>query len=114
MISSFIQGDFKEASAVHHELSALFNVLFITTNPAPVKAALNILGKDVGGVRLPLFKPSQKEVNDYLNLLQRNNPLGLVKALKRQGFTDFEIHKYLNKEGHSYNESMDIIRKLNE
>ncbi len=69
MISSFIQGDVKEASATHHKLSALFNVLFITTNPAPVKTALNILGKNVGGVRLPLYKPSQKEIDQIKRVL---------------------------------------------
>ena len=35
-------------------LHALYKALFVTANPIPVKAALNLLGHEVGGLRLPL------------------------------------------------------------
>ena len=60
-------------------------------------------------------KPTQNQIKDYLNLLHQNNSsLGLLRALRQNGFSDFEINKYLNKEGVNYNESMELIRKLNE
>ena len=40
---------------------ALYKALFVTTNPIPVKAALNLLGHDVGGLRLPLVSASDDE-----------------------------------------------------
>ncbi len=54
-------GDAAGAEAVNAELSALYKALFVTTNPIPVKAALNLLGHDVGGLRLPLVPASDDE-----------------------------------------------------
>ena len=39
----------------------LFDAIFVTTNPIPVKAALEMIGFPVGGLRLPLIEASQKE-----------------------------------------------------
>jgi 4-hydroxy-tetrahydrodipicolinate synthase len=54
MIDSFVLGDTKKAMEIHHRLFDIFKKLFIVTNPIPVKAALNMLGMKVGGLRLPL------------------------------------------------------------
>lgn len=54
MIRAFEAGQPQEAIAVHLELLPLFKVLFITTNPIPVKAALELQGWAVGKPRLPL------------------------------------------------------------
>jgi len=35
--------------------------MFVTTNPIPVKAALNLLGHRVGGLRLPLVEADEAE-----------------------------------------------------
>jgi len=43
----------KEQDAALHDL---YTALAVTTNPIPVKAALNLLGHDVGGLRLPLVE----------------------------------------------------------
>lgn len=48
------QGDFTEARRLHLGMADTFYALFTETNPAPVKAALNELWGNVGGVRLPL------------------------------------------------------------
>lgn len=47
-------GHFIEAKEQHLKLRELFKALFIETNPAPLKAALNIKGLPAGGVRMPL------------------------------------------------------------
>jgi 4-hydroxy-tetrahydrodipicolinate synthase len=61
MIDAFVAGDVHRATAIHMRLWPLFKVLFITTNPVPVKAALALAGFDVGGLRLPLVEATAKE-----------------------------------------------------
>jgi 4-hydroxy-tetrahydrodipicolinate synthase len=47
-------GDMDGARAQDADLHGLYAALAVTTNPIPVKAALNLLGHEVGGLRLPL------------------------------------------------------------
>lgn len=54
MIRLFETGQTKAAIEINLELFPLFKVLFCTTNPIPVKAALNLKGWKVGGLRPPL------------------------------------------------------------
>jgi 4-hydroxy-tetrahydrodipicolinate synthase len=54
MIRSFETGDHSKAAQIHRQLLPLCKALFLTANPIPVKAALRLLGWDVGGCRLPL------------------------------------------------------------
>jgi len=46
---------------IHDSLSDLFEAVLVTTNPIGVKAALNLLGHDVGGLRLPLVEADDEE-----------------------------------------------------
>src|SRR5437660_651241 len=61
MIQACQAGDIRQAQTLHFRLWPLFKVLFITTNPVPVKAALALSGFDVGGLRLPLVDATAKE-----------------------------------------------------
>jgi len=63
MINAFIAGNITLATQIHLELYPIFKGLFITTNPVPVKAALNMLGYQAGAPRLPLVEatPAEKE-----------------------------------------------------
>lgn len=61
MIRAYEQGDVRKAVQIHVKLFPLFKVLFITTNPVPVKAALNLSGFRVGKPRLPLVEATPKE-----------------------------------------------------
>ena len=54
-------GDIPAARKIHEELTPLFNTLFITTNPIPVKTALGILGLPSGPPRLPLVPATAEE-----------------------------------------------------
>jgi 4-hydroxy-tetrahydrodipicolinate synthase len=56
MIDLAQQGDVAGARAIDESLRGLLAALAVTTNPIPVKAALNLLGHDVGGLRLPLVQ----------------------------------------------------------
>lgn len=59
-----LEGCFEEASRLQIEHMDLIDALFTEVNPIPVKAALNLMGKDVGGLRLPLcdLSPANLEV----------------------------------------------------
>lgn len=61
MIRSFTEGHHNEALGIHRRLWPLFKVLFITTNPVPVKCAMRLAGFDCGGVRLPLVQATSSE-----------------------------------------------------
>src|SRR5690606_8233479 len=61
MIEAYIHGDVAKAAALHGQLLPIFNGLFISTNPVPVKYALQIHGLPVGGVRLPLVDMAEEE-----------------------------------------------------
>lgn len=61
MINLFKSGHTKQALDLHLELLDLFKGLFITTSPILIKTALNMLGWNLGGLRLPLSEASEKE-----------------------------------------------------
>lgn len=69
MITAFNNGDTREATRIHLALFPIFKGLFITTNPVPLKEAMNILGMEVGGLRLPLTRASQQEHEFIRNML---------------------------------------------
>lgn len=61
LIGRFRDGDRDGAAAIEEELRPVVEALAVTTNPIPVKAALNMLGFDVGGLRLPLVEATEEE-----------------------------------------------------
>lgn len=61
MIDFYLEGDVSNAAKKHIELLNIFDKLFCTTNPIPVKAALNMMGINVGDLRLPLIKASPSQ-----------------------------------------------------
>ncbi|MDQ7828309.1 MAG: 4-hydroxy-tetrahydrodipicolinate synthase [Armatimonadota bacterium] len=73
MIRAFLAGDVRTALALHLKLLPLFKVLFITTNPVPLKAALALSGFDVGRPRLPLVEATPREREQIAAVLQELN-----------------------------------------
>ena len=75
MIQAFAEGNNEVATNIIIKLFPLFKVLFITTNPIPIKTALNLQGWEVGGLRSPLcelqleFKEKLKRVLQDLALI---------------------------------------------
>jgi 4-hydroxy-tetrahydrodipicolinate synthase len=76
MISSFERGDLRGALDIHRKLLPLCQAMFMETNPVPVKEAMNMLGTDMGGVRLPLAELSAGS-RDKLRKVLRDS--GLLK-----------------------------------
>ena len=60
-------------------LRDLYGALTVTTNPIPVKAALNLAGHDVGGLRLPLVEASDEEKAVIREALERHHLLATVQ-----------------------------------
>ncbi|MEW5921074.1 MAG: 4-hydroxy-tetrahydrodipicolinate synthase [Bacillota bacterium] len=54
MIDAFFTGKVDDAVKIHQFLAPLFNALFMTTNPVPLKEALRLMEIDSGNLRLPL------------------------------------------------------------
>ncbi len=69
MINHFKQGRSLQAREIHTRLLPLFKGLFVVSNPIPIKAALNLLGIDVGDPRLPLLPLAEKFKPDLGALL---------------------------------------------
>jgi len=64
MVDMARQGKFAVASQMHKDLFGLCKAMFIETNPIPIKAAMAMVGRDTGEVRLPLCEidPANKAI----------------------------------------------------
>ncbi|HWR43100.1 4-hydroxy-tetrahydrodipicolinate synthase [Sporomusa sp.] len=70
MVAAFYAGDMAKAQALHLELLPFFKVIFITTNPIPIKDAVNLIGIKAGPVRLPLVPPTAVETEQLKKVMQ--------------------------------------------
>lgn len=71
MAYNYLNGDINKALNLQLNSISLIKILFKETNPIPVKTALNLMGKDVGGFRLPLYE------------MDNNNLILLKETLKK-------------------------------
>jgi 4-hydroxy-tetrahydrodipicolinate synthase len=69
MINSFNSGDHQKAASEHRRLLPIMRALFAAPSPAPVKAALNMNGINVGGLRLPLVPLTEEEQRTLQKIL---------------------------------------------
>lgn len=69
MIECFQEGKHKEAAAIHRHLVPIMSSMFITSSPAPVKAALEMIGVSTGSVRLPIVPVDDEEWETIHKLL---------------------------------------------
>ncbi|MGE5422153.1 MAG: 4-hydroxy-tetrahydrodipicolinate synthase [Ignavibacteriales bacterium] len=75
MIDSYINGQIQKAQQIHARLFPVFKVLFVTTNPIPIKEALKMRGQDKGLLREPLCEASEGEKESIARVLR---DLGLI------------------------------------
>jgi 4-hydroxy-tetrahydrodipicolinate synthase len=72
MLKAFREGRIAEAQTWHHKLFPLCrDLLGLATNPIPIKAAMQRLGRDTGEVRLPMTPLSTTEVARLVETLKR-------------------------------------------
>lgn len=70
MIEAHAKGDVDEAARIGAKLQPVFDVLFITANPIPLKAALTMAGLPAGNPRLPLLAATDAERERIRSVLQ--------------------------------------------
>jgi 4-hydroxy-tetrahydrodipicolinate synthase len=73
MVNAFISGNIALAKEIHLKLFPLFKGMFVTTNPVPIKAALNMTGWEVGIPRLPLVEATAEEKDAIRQVLESRN-----------------------------------------
>jgi 4-hydroxy-tetrahydrodipicolinate synthase len=71
MITRFRDGDLDGARRLEEATAPSLDILKVQTNPIAIKAALNLLGHDVGGLRLPLVEANAEEVAEIRSCLER-------------------------------------------
>jgi 4-hydroxy-tetrahydrodipicolinate synthase len=79
-ITSFRRGDTETAGRIDDELAPVYEILKVTVGPIGIKAALNLLGHDVGGLRLPLVEATHDEHDRIRGHLKRLGVLEPVSA----------------------------------
>lgn len=71
MMGLLLEGDVEGAAAEHRRLLPLFKILFVESNPIPVKYAVNSLGFNAGEPRLPLVLPQEKTVAELTKVISQ-------------------------------------------
>ena len=71
-----LEGNYEEASRIQIEYMDFIDALFLEVNPIPIKAALNLMGLEVGSLRLPLCDMSQAHLDSLRSSMVR---MGLLK-----------------------------------
>ena len=79
MMGLLLEGDVEKAGAEHRRLLPIFKVLFVVSNPIPVKYAVNQAGFNAGNPRLPLVPPDEKtaaQINEVVSRYDIDLPVG--------------------------------------
>jgi 4-hydroxy-tetrahydrodipicolinate synthase len=76
MVRLFRSGDVEGARSLDEEIRPSIDLLRVAPNPIAIKCALNLLGHEVGGLRLPLVEASDEEREAVRGCLER---LGLLQ-----------------------------------
>jgi 4-hydroxy-tetrahydrodipicolinate synthase len=71
MIRLWRAGDAAGAKSLNEAMQPAYDLLKITTNPIPIKAAMNLLGHELGGYRLPMVEPTEQELDAVRACLER-------------------------------------------
>lgn len=75
MVLSYLEGNIEKARKLQLKMKPLIDSLFIEANPIPIKKAMNLLGMDVGELRLPLVEMSEEASKVLIKELKNYNML---------------------------------------
>lgn len=70
IVTKFINGDVLESRNIQLKMLDLINSLFIEVNPIPIKTAMNVLGMNVGNLRLPLTNMDDNNRSILINVME--------------------------------------------
>lgn len=73
MVQYCLENNFAEATKLQIEYLDLINSLFVEVNPIPVKEAMNIMGKNAGPCRMPLYPMSDENKAKLTEALKKHN-----------------------------------------
>ncbi|MCM3667769.1 4-hydroxy-tetrahydrodipicolinate synthase [Mesobacillus maritimus] len=71
MVKAYLEGEVQKAAKFHQQLLPIMQGLFKAPSPAPVKTALQLIGLDVGSVRLPLVPLNEQERAEIYELVKK-------------------------------------------
>ena len=80
LVTAARDGDLDEARRLEEETRPALDILKVQTNPIAIKAALNLLGHEVGGLRLPLVEANEDEIAQVRGCLERLRLLEPARA----------------------------------
>jgi 4-hydroxy-tetrahydrodipicolinate synthase len=80
MVTAVREDDLDEARRLEGQTRPALDILKVQTNPIAIKAALNLLGHEVGGLRLPLVEANADEVAQVRGCLERLELLEPARA----------------------------------
>lgn len=70
LVATFLDGNIEESRKIQLKLLDLIKALFVEVSPIPVKAAMNLMGMEVGKCRLPLVDISENNLNTLKQTLK--------------------------------------------
>jgi 4-hydroxy-tetrahydrodipicolinate synthase len=71
MVRLWKAGDTESAESLNAAMQPAYDLLKIAINPIPIKAAMNLLGHELGGYRLPMVEPTEDELEAVRACLER-------------------------------------------
>lgn len=91
MVNAWFAGDTVKATAWHLELYPMFKGIFLTTNPVPIKAIVNMMGLKAGGVRLPLVNATLEEIEQLKKLMETVKKLSKNRKTLAQTMPELKV-----------------------
>lgn len=70
MVHQLLAGKHNSSRILHYKLYDLFKVIFVESNPAPIKAAMEMMGMPAGKPRLPLVEPTDASKEKIRKVMQ--------------------------------------------
>jgi 4-hydroxy-tetrahydrodipicolinate synthase len=80
MVRRYKDGDVEGARRLNEEMAPAFELLKVVTNPIAIKTALNLLGHELGGFRLPMVDATDEELEQVRGCLERAGVLSTASA----------------------------------
>ena len=91
MVDAWFNGDTAQATKWHLDLFPIFKGIFVTSNPVPIKALLNMIGIKAGGVRLPLVKPTSVEMKFLKDLIDEFKKVHVSTNFVTRGIKELRV-----------------------
>jgi len=91
MVDAWFAGDTAQATKWHLELFPVFKGIFVTSNPVPIKALMNMIGIKAGGVRLPLVEATPEEMKFLQDLMKNVKKSPANNRIQAQVITELKV-----------------------